>query len=69
MFTGFSYVVDINIPFKLSNHANWHKQINMPVIEMGVSKDFELLFENELSQPRPGLISIYYHDVSFYWNW
>jgi len=46
MFTGFTDVVDINIPFKLSNPAKWHKK--KPVFEMAVNKDFEVLIETAL---------------------
>jgi len=46
MFTGFTDVVDINIPFKLSNPANWNKK--KPVFEMVVNKDFEPLIEKAL---------------------
>ncbi len=46
MFTGFTDVVDINIPFKLSNPANWNKK--KPVFEMVVNKDFEALIEKAL---------------------
>jgi rhodanese-related sulfurtransferase len=46
MFTGFTDVVDINIPFKLSNPANWNKK--KPVFEMVVNKDFEPLIKKAL---------------------
>jgi len=46
MFTGFTDVVDINIPFMLSNPANWHKK--KPVFEMAVNSDFEPLIEKAL---------------------
>ena len=46
MFTGFTDVVDINIPFKLSNPAKWNKK--KPVFEMAVNKDFEALIEKAL---------------------
>jgi len=46
MFTGFTDVVDINIPFKLSNPANWNKK--KPAFEMAINKDFEPLVEQAL---------------------
>ena len=46
MFTGFTDVVDINIPYKLSNPSNWNKK--KPVFEMAVNKDFESLIEKAL---------------------
>jgi len=46
MFTGFTDVVDINIPFKLSNPKNWHKK--KPVFEMVINQDFESLIEKAL---------------------
>jgi len=46
MFTGFTDVVDINIPFKLSNPANWNNK--KPVFEMAVNKSFESLIEKAL---------------------
>jgi len=46
MFTGFTDVVDINIPFKLSNPANWNNK--KPVFEMAVNKNFESLIEKAL---------------------
>ena len=46
MFTGFTDVVDINIPFKLSNPANWNKK--KPTFEMAVNQNFESLVEQAL---------------------
>ncbi len=46
MFTGFTDVVDINIPFMLSNPENWHKK--KPVFEMVVNNDFEQLIAKAL---------------------
>lgn len=46
MFTGFTNVVDINIPFKLSNPANWNKK--KPAFEMAVNQNFEPLVEQAL---------------------
>ena len=46
MFTGFTDVVDINIPFKLSNPANWNKK--KPAFEMAVNKNFETLVAQAL---------------------
>ncbi len=46
MFTGFTDVVDINIPFKLSNPANWNKK--KPAFEMAVNQNFEPLVEQAL---------------------
>lgn len=46
MFTGFTDVVDINIPFKLSNPGNWNAK--KPVFEMAVNKDFEPMIEQAL---------------------
>jgi rhodanese-related sulfurtransferase len=46
MFTGFTDVVDINIPFKLSNPANWNNK--KPAFEMAVNQDFEPLIEQAL---------------------
>ncbi len=46
MFTGFTDVVDINIPFKLSNPANWHKK--KPVFEMSTNKEFETMIDKAL---------------------
>lgn len=46
MFTGFTDVVDINIPFKLSNPANWNKK--KPAFEMAVNQNFEPLIEQAL---------------------
>jgi len=39
MFTGFTDVVDINIPFKLANRSVWNKK--KPVFMMEVNPDFE----------------------------
>ncbi len=39
MFTGFSDVVDINIPFKTADRSTWHK--NKPVFNMQMNKNFE----------------------------
>jgi rhodanese-related sulfurtransferase len=46
MFTGFTDVVDINIPFKLSNPSNWNKK--KPAFEMAVNQNFEPLIEQAL---------------------
>jgi rhodanese-related sulfurtransferase len=46
MFTGFTDIVDINIPFKLSNPSNWNSK--KPVFEMAVNEDFEPLIEKAL---------------------
>jgi rhodanese-related sulfurtransferase len=46
MFTGFTDVVDINIPYKLSNPANWNKK--KPAFEMAVNQDFEPMVEKAL---------------------
>ena len=46
MFTGFTDVVDINIPFKLSNPASWH--LKKPVFEMTTNKNFEPMIEKAL---------------------
>jgi len=46
MFTGFTDVVDINIPFMLSNPAKWHQK--KPVFEMVVNNNFEALIEKAL---------------------
>lgn len=46
MFTGFTDVVDINIPFKLSNPANWNKK--KPVFEMSTNKEFETMIDKAL---------------------
>ena len=46
MFTGFTDVVDINIPFKLSNPGNWNKK--KPAFEMAVNQNFESLVEQAL---------------------
>lgn len=40
MFTGFTDVVDVNVPFKLSNLAKWHPK--KPVYAMEVNPDFEV---------------------------
>ena len=39
MFTGFSNIVDINIPFKTADRAAWHKK--KPVFNMVTNKNFE----------------------------
>lgn len=39
MFTGFTDVVDINIPFKLANRSVWNKK--KPVFMMEINPDFE----------------------------
>ncbi len=39
MFTGFSDVVDINIPFKTADRSTWHKK--KPVFNMQMNKNFE----------------------------
>ncbi len=39
MFTGFTDLVDINIPFKTADRSAWHKK--KPVFNMVVNKDFE----------------------------
>lgn len=39
MFTGFSDIVDINIPFKLSDPGSWNDE--KPVFAMNVNKNFE----------------------------
>jgi rhodanese-related sulfurtransferase len=47
MFTGFTDVVDINIPFKLSNPTGWHKPPKQ-VFEMVTNPDFETLVAKAL---------------------
>jgi len=47
MFTGFTDVVDINIPFKLSNPTSWHKPPKQ-VFEMETNPDFEKLVAKAL---------------------
>ena len=47
MFTGFTDVVDINIPFKLSNPTGWHKPPKQ-VFEMVTNPDFEALVAKAL---------------------
>ena len=39
MFTGFTDIVDINIPFKIANRAAWHK--TKPVYSMETNPQFE----------------------------
>ncbi len=39
MFTGFTDVVDINIPFKMANKNAWHNK--KPVYSMQINSDFE----------------------------
>ena len=39
MFTGFTDVVDVNIPFKLANRDKWHDK--KPVFAMELNPDFE----------------------------
>jgi len=56
MFTGFTDVVDINIPFKTANHNAWHKK--KPVFSMETNPDFEktiaaTLKEKGLSKDTP----------------
>lgn len=46
MFTGFTDVVDINIPFKVSNPANWNQK--KPVFEMAVNNNFEPMIAKAL---------------------
>ncbi len=46
MFTGFTDVVDINIPYKLSNPTRWNKK--KPVFEMAKNPDFEPLIAKAL---------------------
>lgn len=46
MFTGFTDVVDINIPYMLSNPANWNKK--KPAFEMAVNQNFEPLIDKAL---------------------
>lgn len=46
MFTGFTNVIDVNIPFKLSNPSSWNNK--KPVFEMAVNKDFEPMIEKAL---------------------
>jgi len=46
MFTGFTDVVDLNIPFKVSNPTNWNAK--KPVFEMAVNKQFEPMIEQAL---------------------
>lgn len=47
MFTGFTDMVDINIPFKLSNPANWNNK--KPVFEMAVNNNFEPMIKKALA--------------------
>jgi len=46
MFTGFTNLVDINIPFKTADRSAWHKK--KPVFNMAVNKDFEKNIESAL---------------------
>ena len=39
MFTGFTDIVDINIPFKTADRSTWHKK--KPVFNMVLNKNFE----------------------------
>lgn len=47
MFTGFTDVVDINIPFMTANPMAWHKK--KPVFEMSANKNFEALIDKALT--------------------
>ncbi len=49
MFTGFTDVVDINIPFKLSNPTSWHKPPKQ-VFQMVTNPDFEPMIEKALKK-------------------
>jgi len=48
MFTGFTDMVDVNIPFKLSNPSKWNKK--KPVFAMEVNPDFEPMLEKALKE-------------------
>lgn len=48
MFTGFTDLVDINIPFKTADRSTWHKK--KPVFNMVVNKNFEKDIESALKE-------------------
>ncbi|HIP52952.1 MAG TPA: sulfurtransferase [Chromatiales bacterium] len=48
MFTGFTDVVDVNVPFKLSNPTKWNEK--KPVYAMEVNPDFEPAIERALKK-------------------
>jgi len=49
MFTGFTDVVDINVPFKLSTPTQWHKPPKQ-VFKMTTNPDFEPMIEQALKK-------------------